>query len=183
MKQELSFLQNEYSTKIVPSMQTKYNIKNSHLFPAIDKVVVGMRLGKDATDKKAIEHAMDELMLITGQKPTYSKAKKSIAGFKLREGQVIGAYVTLRKKKMYQFLERLIYVALPRIRDFKGYKSSSFDGNFNLSFGIKEHLVFRELSYDKIYKTRGLDISFNLKNLTSCDMAVDFLKLFNFPIK
>jgi large subunit ribosomal protein L5 len=84
---------------------------------------------------------------------------------------------------MYEFLERLIYIALPRVRDFKGYQSSSFDANFNLSVGIKEHLVFRELSYDKIYKTRGLDISFNLKNLTSSEMSVDFLKLFNFPIK
>jgi len=182
MKQEFSFLQKEYFEKIIPFIKNKYQIENIHLVPKIEKIVLGMRLGKESNDKKAIESAMEELMLISGQKPNYSKAKKSISGFKLREGQVIGVYVTLRKRKMYEFLERLIYISLPRVRDFKGYKSTSFDTKFNLSIGIKEHLVFRELSYDKI-KTRGLDISFSLKNLTSSEMAVDFLKLFNFPIK
>ena len=166
MFEKCSFLENMYKSQIVKSMNDSYGIKNAHLTPKINKIVVSMRLGKDLGDKKALEAAMNELALITGQKPTYSKAKKSIAGFKLRQGQVIGAYVTLRKRKMYEFLERLVYVALPRVRDFKGYKSSSFDSEFNLSIGIKEHLVFKELSYDKIHKTRGLDISFDLANLT-----------------
>ncbi len=183
MNENLSFLEKKYYTEVVPFVQKKYDIKNVHLIPKISKIVIGMRLGKDASDKKAIERAMEELALIAGQKPNYSKAKKSIAYFKLREGQIVGTYVTLRKKKMYEFLERLIYIALPRVRDFKGYKSDSFDIHYNFTFGIKEHLVFRELAYDSIYKTRGMDISFSIKNVFSKEMGIDLLKMLNFPIK
>lgn len=178
-----SFLGKIYLDKVVPEISKKYNISNPHLVPSIGKVVIGMRLGKDSSDKKAIDHAINELKLISGRMPCYSKAKKSISGFKVRQGQVVGIYSTLRKKIAFEFLERLIHSALPRIRDFKGYKSSSFDASFNFNIGIKEHLVFRELSYDKIYKNRGLDISIELKNITSLEMAIDFLNMLRFPVK
>ncbi len=180
---KLPYLQELYQTDVAPSLNKDYNVKNVHLTPKIDKVIVHMRLGRDSSDKKAIEAAINELSLICGRKPVVSKAKQSIATLKVREGQVSGAYCTLRREACYYFLERLIYMSLPRIKDFKGFKMSSFDRTNNLAIGIKDHLIFHELSYDKIYKTRGLDILIVFKNSTSHQMSYDLLKRLNFPIK
>ena len=180
---EKSFLQKKYLGEVRPFLSEKHKIGNPHCVPYIEKIVVAMRFGKDGGDKKAIEAAISELMLITGQKPAISVAKKSISGFKLREGQTSGAYCTLRKTMAYEFLERLTYLALPRIRDFRGYSSKSFDKGMNLSIGIKEHLVFQELNYDLIHKSRGLDITIVIKNATTKQMAIDLLRKLNFPIK
>ncbi len=180
---EDSFLEKSYRDKIAPMIKEKYGITNPHSIPLIDKVIVHMRFGSDHGDKKAIEMAMSELALITGRKPAFSKARKSVSSFKLREGQMSGAFCTLRKTHMYHFLERLIYMSLPRIRDFKGFNISSFDANNSLSIGIKEHLIFNELSYDKIYKGRGLDITIVIKNSFSKEVSYDLLRAMNFPIK
>jgi large subunit ribosomal protein L5 len=173
----------ELHAKAVSEVVKKFGIANPHQFPFIDKIIVSMRLGKDASDKKAIEAAINELTLITGQKPAYSKAKKSISSFKLRQGQIIGAFTTLRGRMADDFLTRLIYLALPRIRDFRGFYVKSFDADFNLTIGIKEHSIFQELTYDQIYKSRGMDITLAIKNATSVDMAFDLLRMINFPIK
>jgi len=180
---ERSFLQEKYSNDVVSFIKEKYDIQNVHCLPRIEKIVVSMRLGKDSSDKKALEAASNELSLITGRKPVFSKARKSISGFKLRQGQIVGVYCTLRGRIAYEFLERLIYIALPRIKDFRGYNSKSFDATYNLTIGIKEHIVFQELTYDKIYKSRGLDICINTSGITSKDMAIDVMRGLLFPIR
>lgn len=165
------------------AIATEFGIKNPHQIPVIDKVVVSMRLGRDSSDKKAVAGAISELEKITAQKAAVSHAKKSIAGFKLREGQVSGAFCTLRKEQAYQFLERLFFVALPRIRDFRGFKKKSLDQQFNLNFGIQDHLIFEELDYDNVYRARGLDISIRIKGSSSAEQSVHLLRLLNCPIK
>lgn len=170
-----------YKESVVPSLKKKYNISNAHLVPKIKQVVISMRFN-DKDTKNDVSAALSELALISGRKPAYSKAKKSISSFKLREGQMVGAYVTLRGKVMYEFLERLVYLVLPRVHDFKGFKASSLDDQFNFSFGIKDHLVFNELSYDKIAKQRGLNVAINI-SASSKEESVDLLRGFFIPIK
>ena len=157
-------------------------MKNIFEVPKLDKIVVNIGVGEATVDSKKINSAIEDLAQITGQKPQVTQAKKSIAGFKLRKGLNIGCKVTLRKNRMYEFLDRLIYIALPRVRDFKGLSKKSFDGNGNYSIGIKEQIIFPEINYDKIDKIRGMDISI-VTNTRKEDYAYELLKGFNLPFK
>ncbi len=149
-----------YKNVAVPALMKEFNFKNVNEIPKIEKVVLNMGLGDVKDNSKSFQIAVDELELIAGQKPVVTKAKKSVANFKLREGMAIGAKVTLRGKKMYDFIDKFISVALPRVRDFKGVPNNSFDGRGNYCVGVKEQLIFPEISYDKIEKVRGFDICF-----------------------
>lgn len=151
-------LKKEYADKIKPAMQAKFDYKNELEIPRLQKIVVNMGVGENVADSKKIKMAVDELALITGQKPIITKARKSIATFKLREGMPIGCKVTLRGDRMYDFLFRLINIAMPRIRDFRGVSDKSFDGNGNYALGIKEQIIFPEINYDAIDVIRGMDI-------------------------
>ena len=153
-------LYDKYVTEVVPALQQKFGYKNVNQIPKIDKIVINMGLGDCKDNPKALEVAVKELEAIAGQKAITTKAKKSIANFKLREGMVIGAKVTLRGDRMYEFLDRFFNLALPRVRDFRGINPNSFDGRGNYSLGIKEQLIFPEIEYDKIDKVRGMDICF-----------------------
>ncbi len=179
----MSYFEELYKTKISKDLAKKYNITNPHCIPYIEKVVVSAGLGKDGGDKKVFEGTMNEIALITGRKPCYRKSKRAIAGFNLKENQIVGLFVTLRGKIMYEFLERLIYLALPRVHDFKGFTKKSFDNGNNFAFGIKDHLIFNELSYDSIVKNRGLNIILTIKNSDSQQKSCDLLNGFEFPIK
>lgn len=148
-----------YIKEIIPSLQAKFGYKNKHQMPKIIKVVINMGVGEAVADSKIISNAVSDLTLISGQKPLVLEAKKSIASFKLREGMKMGCKVTLRKDRMYDFLERLVIVALPRVKEFRGFSSKSFDGRGNFTFGIKEQIVFPEINYDKIDVIRGMDIT------------------------
>lgn len=148
-----------YKKDIINSLQKAFDYKNSHQVPKISKVVINMCVSEVVTNSKAINVAIEELTAISGQKPYSTYAKKSIAGFKLREGMKLGCKVTLRKDRMYEFLERLVVTALPRVRDFRGFSVKSFDGRGNITFGIKEQIVFPEINYDKVDKARGMDIT------------------------
>ena len=149
-----------YKTEVVPALIKKFNYKNIMEVPKLDKIVINMGVGEAKENPKALESAVSDLTIISGQKPIITKAKKSIANFKLREGMSIGCKVTLRGEKMYDFADRLISLALPRVRDFRGVNGNSFDGRGNYALGIKEQLIFPEISYDKIDKVRGMDIIF-----------------------
>lgn len=149
-----------YKNVAVPALMKEFNFKNVNEIPKIEKVVLNMGLGDVKDNSKSFQIAVDELELIAGQKPIVTKAKKSVANFKVREGMAIGAKVTLRGKKMYDFIDKFISVALPRVRDFKGVPNNSFDGRGNYCVGVKEQLIFPEISYDKIEKVRGFDICF-----------------------
>ncbi|MBO4293458.1 MAG: 50S ribosomal protein L5 [Clostridia bacterium] len=153
-------LREQYEKEVIPALMKKFNYKSVMQVPKLDKVVINIGLGDVKENPKALENAMNDLMQITGQKPVVTKAKKSIAAFKLREGVNIGCKVTLRKDKMYDFVYKLFNVALPRVRDFRGVSANSFDGRGNYSMGIKEQLIFPEIEYDKIDKLRGMDIIF-----------------------
>ena len=153
-----SRLRKYYKEQVVPALMKKYGYKNINECPKIEKVVLNMGLGDVKDNSKSLNAAVAELGLIAGQKPAVSKAKKSISNFKIHEGQNVGAKVTLRGDKMYDFIDKLISIALPRVRDFKGISSKSFDGHGNYALGIKEHLIFPEISFDKIEKIRGLDV-------------------------
>lgn len=179
----LSYFESLYKDKISKELISKYNIKNVHCVPKITKIVVSAGLGKDGGDKKIFEGTSNELARITGRKPCFRKSRKAVAGFNLKENQIIGMFVTLRGRLMYEFLERLIFLALPRVHDFKGFSRNSFDKQNNFAFGIKDHLIFNELSYDTIVKSRGLNIMFTIKNADSKDKAVDLLNGFSFPIR
>lgn len=148
-----------YKKDIINSLQNAFNYQNSHQIPKISKVVINMCVSEVVTNSKAINVAIEELTAISGQKPYSTYAKKSIASFKLREGMKLGCKVTLRKDRMYEFLERLVVTALPRVRDFRGFSVKSFDGRGNITFGIKEQIVFPEINYDKVDKARGMDIT------------------------
>ncbi|WP_410520641.1 50S ribosomal protein L5 [Candidatus Tisiphia endosymbiont of Piscicola geometra] len=148
-----------YTKEIVPNLQKEFAYKNKHQMPKVVKIVVNMGVGETVADSKVINNAVNDLTLISGQKPLVTEAKKSIATFKLREGMKVGCKVTLRKDRMYDFLERLVIVALPRIKEFRGFSSKSFDGRGNFTFGIKEQIVFLEINYDKIDVIRGMDIT------------------------
>ena len=151
-------LKEKYQNEIVPSLVEKFNYSSVMAVPKIEKIVVNMGVGDAVSNAKALDKAVEELTEITGQKPLITKAKKSIAGFKLREGMPIGAKVTLRGERMYQFLDKLIAVSLPRVRDFRGISKKAFDGRGNYTLGVKEQLIFPEIDYDKVDKVRGMDI-------------------------
>ena len=151
-------LKRDYDERIVKAMTEKFGYKNRLEVPRLDKIVINMGVGEATNDKKLVEKAAQEMEAIAGQKPVITKAKKSIAQFKLREGMPIGAKVTLRRERMYEFLDRLVTVALPRVRDFRGLNPKSFDGRGNYAMGLKEQIVFPEINYDEIDKVRGMDI-------------------------
>lgn len=153
-------LKDKYLNEVVPGLQEQFKYTNVMAIPKLDKVVINIGLGEVTQNPKALDAALNDLTLITGQKPVVTKAKKSIAGFKLREGMPVGVKVTLRGDRMYEFVDRLLSVALPRVRDFRGVSPKSFDGRGNYSLGLKEQLIFPEIEYDKIDKLRGMEIVF-----------------------
>ena len=156
----MSRMQDKYNKEAKPALMEKFSYKSAMQIPKLDKIVINIGMGEAKDNPKAIEAACSDLAAITGQKPIITKAKKSVANFKLREGMVIGAKVTLRGDRMYEFLDRLFNLALPRVRDFRGINPNSFDGRGNYSLGIKEQLIFPEIEYDKIDKVRGMDVCF-----------------------
>jgi large subunit ribosomal protein L5 len=173
-------LRADYNERIVPAMIEKFGYKNRMEVPRLEKVVLNMGVGEATQDKKKVETAAAEMELIAGQKPVITKARKSIAQFKLREGMPIGVKVTLRADRMYEFVDRLVTIALPRVRDFRGLNPKSFDGRGNYAMGLKEQLVFPEINYDRIEKVRGMDIIITTTAKTD-DEARELLRLFNFP--
>ncbi len=173
-------LQALYVTSIRAELQKQFGYKNTMEVPKLEKIVINMGLGEAVDDGKVIDAATQELALISGQKPVVTKSRKSIAGFKLRENLPIGAKVTLRKQRMYEFLDRLITVAMPRIRDFRGVPPKSFDGRGNYTLGLKEQIIFPEINYDKVDKIRGMDISFITTAKTDAE-ARALLAGFQFP--
>ena len=175
-------LEELYKDDISKSLLSKLNYKSKMEVPHIEKITINMGLGSAAKDKKIIEQAIADMEKIAGQKPVVTKAKKSIAAFSLREGMAIGCKVTLRRKKMYEFLDRLISIAIPRIRDFRGFSSKSFDGRGNYTLGVKEQIIFPEIDYDKIDNLRGLDICITT-SAKNDEEAKLLLEEFNFPFK
>jgi large subunit ribosomal protein L5 len=175
-------LRRDYDERIVPAMTEKFGYKNRLEVPRIEKIVLNMGVGEATQDKKKVETAAGELELIAGQKPVITKAKKSIAQFKLREGMPIGVKVTLRRERMYEFLDRFITIALPRVRDFRGLNPKSFDGRGNYAMGIKEHLVFPEINYDRVEQVWGMDVIITTTAKTD-DEARALLRHFNFPFR
>lgn len=171
-----------YKKEIVPSLMKKFTYKSIMQVPKLHKIVVNMGVGEAVTDQKILEEAVKELETITGQKASIRKAKKAISNFKLREGVNIGAMVTLRKEKMYEFLDRLINIALPRVRDFKGLSDKSFDGHGNYSIGVKEQIIFPEINFDKITRVLGMDITFVTSALTDNE-AYELLQAFGVPFR
>ena len=175
-------LRADYDERIVPAMIEKFGYKNRLEVPRLDKIVLNMGVGEATQDKKKVETAASEMELIAGQKPVITKAKKSIAQFKLREGMPIGVKVTLRRERMYEFLDRLVTIALPRVRDFRGLNPKSFDGRGNYALGIKEHIVFPEINYDKAESMWGMDVIIATTAKTDAE-ARALLKHFNFPFR
>jgi large subunit ribosomal protein L5 len=173
-------LKADYDERIVPAMTERFGYKNRMEVPRLDKIVINMGVGEATQDKKKVETAAAEMQAISGQKPVITKAKKSIAQFKLREGMPIGCKVTLRRERMYEFLDRLVTVALPRVRDFRGLNPKSFDGRGNYALGLKEQIVFPEINYDQIDKVRGMDVIVTTTAKTD-EEARELLRLFNFP--
>ncbi len=169
-----------YSKDIVSSLKTKFGYKNLNMGPKLEKIVINMGLGLDGNDGKIIKSCENDLALLTGQKPVLTKFKKSISNFKTRKGTNAGLKVTLRKDRMYEFLDRLVNIALPRIKDFRGLSSKGFDKSGNYTFGIKEHIIFPEVNFDKVDKIRGLDITVVIKS-SSKEHSYELLKQFNFP--
>ena len=175
-------LREQYEKEIVPALMKKFQYKSIMQVPKLDKIVINIGLGDTKENPKSLENAVNDLSQITGQKPVITKAKKSIAAFKLREGANVGCKVTLRAGKMYDFAYKLFNVALPRVRDFRGVSSDSFDGRGNYSMGIKEQLIFPEIEYDKIDKLRGMDIIF-VTTAETDEEAKELLKLLGMPFK
>lgn len=171
-----------YRDKIVPELMKQFKYKSIMQVPSVDKITINMGLGEAVADKKVIQNALDDLALITGQKAVSTKARKSEAGFKIREGWPIGAKVTLRGKRMYEFLQRLVCISIPRIRDFRGLSPKAFDGRGNYNMGIQEQIVFPEIDYDKIDAIRGLNISITT-SAKNDEEAHALLAAFNFPFK
>jgi len=178
----MATLQALYNDTIVAQLQKEFNYKSVMEVPKITKITLNMGLGEAIGDKKIIEHAVGDMTKISGQKPVVTKARKSIAAFKIRDDYPIGCKVTLRRDKMYEFLERLISISIPRIRDFRGLNPKSFDGRGNFSMGVKEQIIFPEIDYDKIDKLRGMDITITTTAKTN-DEAKALLKAFSFPLK
>ncbi|MGP4072807.1 50S ribosomal protein L5 [Piscibacillus sp. B03] len=175
-------LKKKYNEEIVPSLVEKFNYSSVMQAPKVEKIVINMGVGDAVQNAKALENAVEELTLISGQKPTVTKAKKSIAGFRLREGMPIGAKVTLRGERMYDFLQKLISVSLPRVRDFRGISSKAFDGRGNYTLGVKEQLIFPEIDYDKVSKVRGMDIVI-VTTADTDEEARELLGQFGMPFK
>ena len=175
-------LKEKYEKTIVSDLMSKHNYKNVMEVPKLEKIVVNIGCGDATTNSKLLEAAMRDLEAITGQKPVATKAKKSIAGFKLREGQAIGCKVTLRGENMYNFLDKLISITLPRVRDFRGISNKAFDGRGNYTLGLTEQLIFPEIEYDDVVKVRGMDIVFVTSAKTDAE-ALDLLKGFGMPFK
>lgn len=173
-------LKAKYEAEIAAAMQAKFGYKNAMEIPRLEKITLNMGVGEASQDKKKVQTAAAEMELIAGQKPVITKAKKSIAQFKLREGMPIGCKVTLRRERMFEFLDRLVTVAMPRIRDFRGLNPKSFDGRGNYAMGLKEQIIFPEISYDQIDKVRGMDIIVTTTAKTD-DEARELLRLFGFP--
>jgi large subunit ribosomal protein L5 len=173
-------LRAKYDAEIARAMTEKFGYKNALEVPRIEKITLNMGVGEASQDKKKVQTAAAEMELIAGQKPVITKAKKSIAQFKLREGMPIGCKVTLRRERMYEFLDRLVTIAMPRIRDFRGLNPKSFDGRGNYAMGLKEQIIFPEISYDQIEKVRGMDIIVTTTARTD-DEARELLRLFGFP--
>jgi len=171
-----------YISKIRPELKEKFNFDNLYMTPKITKVVLNMGLGIDGNDNKIVKSCEDDLGKITGQKPVLTKFKKSISNFKTRKGTNAGLKVTLRKEKMYEFIDRLVNIALPRIKDFKGLSDKGFDNSGNYTFGIKEHIIFPEVNFDKVDKIRGLDITIVISSIDK-KYSYELLKKFNFPFK
>ena len=175
-------LKEKYVNEIVPSLKEELNYANVNEVPALSKIVVNIGCGDATTNSKLLEAAMKDLEIITGQKPVATKAKKAIAGFKIREGQAIGCKVTLRGENMYNFLDKLISITLPRVRDFRGISPKAFDGRGNYTLGLTEQLIFPEIEYDNIVKLRGMDIVFVTTAKTN-EEALELLKGFGLPFR
>ena len=175
-------LQERYENEVVKSLMEKFNYSSKMQAPKIEKIVLNIGVGDAVSNSKLLDDAVNELTLITGQKPVVTRAKKSIAGFKLREGQAIGCKVTLRGERMYEFLDKLVNVSLPRVRDFRGVSNNSFDGRGNYTLGVTEQIIFPEISIDKVNKIMGMDITF-VTSAPSDEEAFALLKEFGLPFK
>ena len=171
-----------YENEIVTKLMSKLSLKNKHEVPKIEKIILNMGLGEDASDGKKLKACVDDLALISGQKPIITKFKKSISNFKTRKGSNAGVKVTLRSFKMYEFIDRLVNIALPRVKDFRGLSSKGIDSSNNFSFGIKEHIIFPEVNFDKVDKIRGLDITL-VTTSKNKNGTFELLKEFNFPLE
>jgi len=178
----MSRLQQHYKEQVIPQLQERFSYKNVMQVPKIEKITLNMGLGEAIADKKIIQNAVNDMTLIAGQKPVVTLARKSVAGFKVREDWPIGCKVTLRGERMYEFLDRLISVAIPRIRDFRGMSPKAFDGRGNYNMGVKEQIIFPEIEYEKIDALRGMDINITT-SATSDEDARALLAAFNFPFK
>lgn len=178
----MSNFKNKYDSEIVPKLLKEFGYKNVMEVPRITKVTLNMGVGEASQDRKAIDGAVTDMTKLSGQKPVVTLARKSVAGFKIREGWPIGVKVTLRRERMYEFLERLVSVAVPRVRDFRGLSAKSFDGRGNYSMGLREQIVFPEIEFDKVDKLRGMDITVTTTAKTD-DEARALLRAFNFPLK
>ena len=174
-------LKNIYQKEIIAKLMSKLSLKNKHDVPKIDKIILNMGLGEDASDGKKLKACTDDMSLISGQKPVITKFKKSISNFKTRKGPNAGLKVTLRSNRMYEFVDRLVNIALPRIKDFRGLSSKGIDKSYNYSFGIKEHIIFPEVNFDKVDKIRGLDVTI-VTSSKSKEGTLELLKEFNFPL-
>lgn len=173
-------LNEKYKNEVIPALMKKFNYKNVMQVPKVEKVVINMGVGDAVQDKKMLEYALADMTTVTGQKPVITKAKKSISNFKIREGMPIGCFVTLRREMMYEFMDRLFNLAIPRIKDFRGVSRKAFDGRGNYSLGIKEQSIFPEIEYDKIAKLRGMEISF-VTNADTDEEAMELLALMGMP--
>ena len=178
----MSRLLEAYNNQIKEELKTKLSLKNVFEVPKLNKIILNMGVGDGKEDSKLIDKALEDLSLISGQKAVKTKSKKAISGFKIRAGMPLGVKVTLRNKIMYEFLDRLVNIAIPRIRDFRGLNNNSFDGNGNFSMGIKEHVIFPEINFDKVEKIRGMDITI-CTSAKNNNEALELLKSFNMPFK
>jgi len=174
-------LKNTYEKEIVEKLMSKLSLKNKHDVPKVEKIILNMGLGEDASDGKKLKACADDVAMIAGQKPIITKFKKSISNFKTRKGSNAGVKVTLRSHKMYEFIDRLVNIALPRIKDFRGLSAKGIDNSNNYSFGIKEHIIFPEVNFDKVDKIRGLDITI-VTSSKNKQGTLELLKEFNFPL-
>ena len=173
-------LKEQYDTSIISELQKKFSMKNKYMVPKITKVILNMGLGADANDKKIVQNCIDDMSLIGGQLPTITKFKKSISNFKTRKGTTAGVKVTLRANKMYEFIDRLVNIALPRIKDFQGLSPNGFDNFGNYTFGVKEHIIFPEINFDKVDRIRGMDITLVI-NSKNKNTSLALLEAMNFP--
>jgi len=176
-------MQEKYRNEIIPEMMKQFSIKNRMAVPRLDKIVINMGVGEALTDVKILDKAMEELAAIAGQKPIMRRARIAISNFKVKENNPVGCKVTLRRAKMYEFLDRFISVALPRIRDFRGVPSNSFDKAGNYSMGLTEQHIFPEIEFDRVTRTQGMDITFVIKNSKNVEQSRTLLKLFGMPFQ